>query len=46
MPDEWFSDDDDYVDVFYTLEKDKSYVNYMGASRNAKITLVPYVIPE
>lgn len=44
MPDSWFSNDDDYVDVFYTLEKDKTYTKYMGASRNATITLVPYTI--
>lgn len=46
MPDQWFTNDDDYVDVFYTLEMGKTYTDYMGASRNAKITLVPYVIPE
>lgn len=44
MPDEWFSNDDDFVDVFYTLEKGKTYTNYLGASKNAAITLVPYTI--
>lgn len=44
MPDKWFSNDDDYVDVFYTLEKNKTYTNHYGASNNAKITLVPYSI--
>ncbi len=46
MPDGWFSNDDDYVDVFYTLEKGKTYTNYYGASKNAKITLVPHTINE
>jgi len=46
MPNEWFTNDDDYVDVYYTLEQGKSYTNYQGVSRNAKMTLVPYVIPE
>ena len=46
MPDSWFSNDDDYVDVYYTLEKGKTYTKDMGVSRNATITLVPYFIPE
>lgn len=46
MPDSWFSNDDDYVDVYYTLEKGKTYTNFQGVSRNAKMTLVPYFIPE
>lgn len=46
MPDQWFSNDDDYVDVFYTLEMGKTYTNYKGASNNATITLVPYTISE
>jgi hypothetical protein len=46
MPDSWFSNDDDYVDVYYTLEKGKTYTNQPGVSGNAKITLVPYFIPE
>ncbi|WP_372366570.1 DUF3103 family protein [Candidatus Uabimicrobium sp. HlEnr_7] len=45
MPANWFTNDDDYVDVFYTMEN-KEYKNYPGASRNAKITLKPYIIPE
>lgn len=45
MPGEWFTNDDDYVDVFYTMHN-KEYKNYYGASRNAKITLTPYVISE
>lgn len=45
MPDSWFVNDDDYVDVYYTLEQGKTYTNHRGASRNATMTLVPYVIP-
>lgn len=41
MPDEWFSNDDDYVDVFYTILKDQTYTNRYGASANAQITLKP-----
>ncbi len=44
MPDEWFSNDDDYVDVFYTLFEGQTYNDYMGASGNAKVTLSPLVI--
>ena len=46
MPDEWYTDDDDYLDSFYTLEKDRAYTNYYGAARNARVTLKPYFIPE
>lgn len=46
MPDHFFTNDDDYVDVFYTLEMGKTYTGYQGASRNATITLVPYTISE
>ncbi|GLU33827.1 DUF3103 family protein [Trinickia caryophylli] len=42
MPSQWFTNDDDYLDSFYTLEKDRTYVNYPGAARNATITLTPY----
>jgi len=46
MPSSWFSNDDDYVDSFYTLEKDRSYVNYVGAANNATVTLSPYLLVE
>lgn len=42
MPDNWFTNDDDYVDSFYTLEKGKNYKDYYGAAGNAKIDLVDY----
>ncbi|MCF2908674.1 DUF3103 domain-containing protein [Pseudoalteromonas sp. DL2-H2.2] len=44
MPDHWFSNDDDYVDVFYTLFEGQNYSGYMGASNNAKMTLSPLTI--
>lgn len=44
MPDAWFTNDDDYVDSFYTIEKNKTYTNHMGARGNAKVTLTPYTL--
>lgn len=44
MPSHWFSNDDDYVDVFYTLFEGQTYQGHMGASGNAKITLEPLTI--
>ncbi|RJE76098.1 hypothetical protein BGP78_13880 [Pseudoalteromonas sp. MSK9-3] len=41
MPAHWFSNDDDYVDVFYTLFEGQNYNNHMGASGNAKVTIKP-----
>jgi len=46
MPDNWYSDDDDYVDSYYTVMKDQSYTNYYGAANNAKITMKPFFISE
>lgn len=47
MPDSWYTNNDDYVDSFYTIEKNKSYYNYYGARRNAKVNLSPfYVAPN
>lgn len=47
MPDSWYTNNDDYVDSFYTIEKNKNYNNYYGARRNAKINLSPfYVAPN
>ncbi|WP_459211424.1 DUF3103 family protein [Aquimarina rhabdastrellae] len=43
-PDEWYTNDDDYVDSFYTIEKNKRYTNYMGARANAKVNLSPFTI--
>ncbi|MBN1209668.1 MAG: DUF3103 domain-containing protein [Myxococcaceae bacterium] len=46
MPSGWFSNDDDYVDSYYTLEKGKSYTNYAGARGNAVVYLRPYAINQ
>ncbi|MCP3100457.1 DUF3103 domain-containing protein [Myxococcus sp. K15C18031901] len=46
MPSNWFTNDDDYVDSFYTLEKNHTYTNYSGAGGNAIVSLRPYVIAE
>ncbi|NOJ94003.1 DUF3103 domain-containing protein [Corallococcus coralloides] len=42
MPGEWFTNDDDYVDSFYTLEKNHFYTDYSGARGNAVVSLRPY----
>ena len=44
MPEGWFSNDDDYLDSFYTLEKGRTYTNYNGAAGNATISLTPYLL--
>ncbi|TLX50241.1 DUF3103 domain-containing protein [Pseudoalteromonas ruthenica] len=44
MPDAWFTNDDDYVDVYYTLREGQTYRNYAGASNNARVTLEPLTI--
>ncbi|OZG72949.1 hypothetical protein BTA51_13395 [Hahella sp. CCB-MM4] len=46
MPDHWFSNDDDYLDSFYTLEKSIQYTNRMGAAGNAMSTLRPYTLSD
>ncbi len=44
MPDSWFTNDDDYVDVFYTLFEGQTYHYRSGASNNATATFTPLVI--
>ncbi|CAL2104843.1 conserved exported hypothetical protein [Tenacibaculum sp. 190524A02b] len=44
MPDSWYTNDDDYVDSFYTIEKYKNYTNYYGARGNAKANLSHYLV--
>lgn len=46
LPDQWFINNDDYVDTFYTLFEDREYIRYSGARGNATITLTPLKIPE
>lgn len=44
IPDGLLVNDDDYVDVFYTLMQDTSYVDHPGASGNAVTTFEPLTI--
>jgi hypothetical protein len=44
MPAGWFSNDDDYVDSFYTIERGRTYDNHRGAANNATVTLSPYLL--
>ncbi len=46
MPAGWFSNDDDYVDSFYTLEKGRAYTGYTGVANNATVSLSPYTLQE
>ncbi len=46
MPDQWFVNNDDYLDSFYTIQKNKTYVNHYGAAGNARVTLSPLFIPD
>ncbi|MCG8697698.1 MAG: DUF3103 domain-containing protein [Bacteroidales bacterium] len=46
LPEAWYTDDDDYLDSFYTIMKNETYTNYMGAGNNAKVDMVPFFIPE
>ncbi len=45
-PDNWYTNDDDYVDSFYTIEKNRNYTNYMGARGNARVHLSPFFIAD
>ena len=44
MPASWFSNDDDYVDSFYTIEKSVTYTGLVGASGNATVSLQPFLL--
>ena len=41
LPDSWMTNNDDYLDTFYTLEQDQVYRQYPGAAGNAVIDLEP-----
>ncbi len=41
LPDSWMTNNDDYLDTFYTLEQDQVYHQYPGAAGNAVIDLEP-----
>lgn len=44
IPDGLLVNDDDFVDVFYTLMQDTSYTDHPAASANAVVTLEPLTI--
>ncbi|MCG8698913.1 MAG: DUF3103 domain-containing protein [Bacteroidales bacterium] len=46
MPDDWYKDNDEYLDSFYTIEKGKTYKNRKGAAGNAVVNMQPKFIPN
>lgn len=46
MPGSWFTNSDDYVDSYYTLFKERNYVDKYGASGNALATFKTVIINE
>lgn len=44
IPDGWLTNDDDFVDVYYTLLKDRTYQDQYGAGGNATATWEPLTI--
>ncbi|HET7502024.1 MAG TPA: DUF3103 family protein [Kofleriaceae bacterium] len=44
IPASVFTNDDDYVDSFYTLEEFKTYSGLAGAGRNATVSLSPFFV--
>lgn len=46
LPDSWFTNDDDFVDVYYTLRKGRNYSRRYGAGFNVNMDLSPEIIPE
>ncbi|PHV10041.1 DUF3103 family protein [Chitinimonas sp. BJB300] len=46
MPSKWFENGDDYLDSFYTLEKNRTYTDWLGAGSNVTMTLTPYRLKE
>jgi len=45
IPDSWMTDDDDYVDVLYTLMKYQTLNGQYGVSGNIRLDMEPLVIP-
>ncbi|ELR69205.1 hypothetical protein C900_05276 [Fulvivirga imtechensis AK7] len=45
LPDSFWTNDDDYVDSYYTIEKTSTYTDYYGAGGNAKASMRPYFVP-
>jgi hypothetical protein len=44
IPASVFTNDDDYVDSFYTIEQTKTYSGRLGAGNNATISLQPFTV--
>ncbi|MFL0204428.1 DUF3103 family protein [Tenacibaculum maritimum] len=44
MPNSWYTDSDDYVDSFYTVQKYETYTDYRGARGNAKVNMSPFFL--
>ncbi|GIC75600.1 DUF3103 family protein [Moritella sp. F3] len=44
LPDAWFTNDDDFVDAYYTLQEGETYTNHYGSGGNARATFKPLVI--
>lgn len=43
-PSSWYTDDDDFVDACYTLEKGKTYSGFRCAGANATISMEPFYV--
>lgn len=44
MPSSWFTNDTDYLDSFYLLQRGQTYTGRMGAANNAQVTLSPLTL--
>ena len=44
MPAGVFTNDDDYVDSFYTIQQTYTYTNLIGAGNNARISIRPFTV--
>jgi hypothetical protein len=44
IPASAFSNKDDFVDSFYTIEQTKTYTGLVGAGQNATVSLTPFVV--
>lgn len=44
LPDAWFTNDDDFVDAYYTLQEGETYTNHYGSGGNARATFTPLII--
>ncbi|MUJ37149.1 DUF3103 domain-containing protein [Aliivibrio fischeri] len=46
LPDDLFVNDDDFVDVFYTIMKDTEYTEHSGAGNNVTADFAPLIIQK